>query len=172
MKRSPVFLRILTLALIAASFAGCSRDPNARKEKFFASGQQYFAQGKYPEAAIQFGNAIDVDPRFAEAHYQLAQTDLKLRAWNLAFQELNHTIELQPDNYSAHIDLAKLFVSGRDFKRAQEEIDLLLAKQPDNPQVHLAAADLFGAQNNLNAAMQESQKAIALDPNRPESYLA
>jgi Tfp pilus assembly protein PilF len=68
MKRSPSLPLILTLALFAA-FAGCSRDPNVRKQKFFASGQSYFAQGKYPEAAIQFSNAIDIDPRFAEAHY-------------------------------------------------------------------------------------------------------
>jgi Tfp pilus assembly protein PilF len=135
MKRSQAFALILTLALFAA-FAGCSRDPNVRKQKFFASGQSYFAQGKYPEAAIQFSNAIDIDPRFAEAHYQLAQADLKLREWNQALQELSRSVELQPDNYPARIDLANLLVSGHDFKHAQEQIDLLLASQAENPLVH------------------------------------
>ena len=160
MKHSSVFPSILTLALIAVVFTGCSRDPNVRKQKFLASGQRYFAEGKYPEAAIQFSNAIDLDPGFAEAHYQLAQTELKLRAWNLALQELNRTIELQPQNYAAHIGLAKMLISGREFKLAQEQVDLLLAKQPDDPQVHLVAADLLAAQQNIAGAIQETQKAI------------
>jgi len=172
MKHSSVFPSILTLALIAVVFTGCSRDPNVRKQKFLASGQRYFAEGKYPEAAIQFSNAIDLDPGFAEAHYQLAQTELKLRAWNLALQELNRTIELQPQNYAAHIGLAKMLISGREFKLAQEQVDLLLAKQPDDPQVHLVAADLLAAQQKIAGAIQETQKAISLAPQSSESYLS
>ena len=171
MKRSPSVPLILTLALFA-TFAGCSRDPNVRKQKFFASGQSYFAQGKYPEAAIQFSNAIDIDPRFAEAHYQLAQADLKLQEWNQAYQELSRSVELQPENYPAHIDLANLLVSGHDFKHAQEQIDLLLARQPDNPLVHLAIANLLSAQDNLSGALEETKKAIALAPERSASYLS
>ena len=37
-----------------------------------------FEQGKYREAAIQFQNAIQVDDRYADAHYQLYQTYVKL----------------------------------------------------------------------------------------------
>ena len=171
MKCLPAVARVFTVALIAVSFAGCSRDPNARKQKFLASGQRYFAQGKYSEASIQFHNAIDLDPNFAQAHYQLAQANLKLHLGSLALQELNRTIELQPDNYAAHIDLAQLLVSARDFKRAQDEINLLQARQPDNPKVHLAAADLLLAQDNIEGAVAETQKAISLAPDSSASYL-
>ena len=54
-------------------FTGCSRDPNVRKQKYFDSGEKYFAAGKYHEAAIQFSNAIQIDSRFAQAHYELAR---------------------------------------------------------------------------------------------------
>ena len=116
---------LAVVGLIAVLFAGCSRDPNVRKQKFFASGCQYFAQGKYAEASIQFSNAIDVDPRFGDAHYQLAQTYIKLADWNRAFPELRRTVELQPENYPAHLDLANLFISGQQFMNAQTEIELL-----------------------------------------------
>ena len=132
MQRSRSLPLILTLALFA-TFAACSRDPNLRKQKFFASGQSYFAQGKYPEAAIQFSNAIDIDPRFAEAHYQLAQADLKLRNGIRHTRNSAARVELQPENDPAHIDLANLLVSGHDFKHAQEQIDLLLAKSTRKP---------------------------------------
>src|ERR1700751_1193208 len=93
----------LVLAMAITSFVACSRDPNVRKQKYFESGQRYFEKGKYREAAIQFSNAVQVDPRYAEAHYQLAQTFLKLQQWTPAYQELARDIELQPDNYQAHI---------------------------------------------------------------------
>src|ERR1700690_1967860 len=99
MKRSLVFTFWLALGLMATLLAGCSRDPNVRKQKLMASGQAFFEQGRYREAGIQFANACDVDPRFAEAHYQLARTDLKTQQWSRAFQELSRTLELQPDHY-------------------------------------------------------------------------
>lgn len=172
MKRSSVFGLLVALGLIVALFAGCSRDPNVRKQKLMASGHAFFEKGRYREAAIQFANAADLDPRYAEAHYQLARTDLKTQQWSRAFQELSRTIELQPDHYPAHIDIANLLVAGGHLKLAQDHVDLLLAKRPDDPLVHLAAANLLSARQDFIGAIQENQKAIALAPNRADSYLS
>jgi tetratricopeptide (TPR) repeat protein len=171
MKRFFIFRLILAAGFIVVFLAGCSRDPKVRKQKYFESGQRYFEKGKYQEAAIQFSNAIQVDSRYADAHYQLAQTLLKLQQWTPAYQELSRTVELQPENYQAHIDLANLLIAGRDLKPAQEHTDLLLEKQPNNPQVHEAVANLLGAQDNVPAAIQEMQKSISLGPSRAEAYL-
>jgi Tfp pilus assembly protein PilF len=73
MKRSSLFRLLLVLGLFAAFLTGCSRDPNVRKQKYFESGQRFFAKGQYHEAVIQFRNATEVDSNFADAHYQLAQ---------------------------------------------------------------------------------------------------
>jgi len=60
------------ICLGLALLAGCSQDPNVKKRKLLESGQRYFDKGQYQEAAIQFENAIQVDDRFADAHYKLA----------------------------------------------------------------------------------------------------
>src|SRR5215470_18778764 len=91
-------LCLLIVGFLALAFTGCTSDPNVRKQKYLESGQRYFDKGKYREAAIQFQNAIQVDPRFAEAHYKLAQTQMKLQNWNAAYPELQRTLELQPEN--------------------------------------------------------------------------
>ncbi len=85
--RSSLVLRvILPLALMVALFSACSRDPNVRKQKYFQSGQRYFDKGKYNEAAIEYVNALKIDPGFADAHFKLAESYLKmqqpLRAYN------------------------------------------------------------------------------------------
>src|SRR5207247_1352574 len=171
MTRSLYFRLFLILTIMGIVFSGCSRDPNVRKQKYFESGQRYFEKGKYREAAIQYSNAVQVDPRFTDAQYKLAQTYLKLQEWTRAYQELSRTIELQPDNYQAHIDIANLLIAGHDLKQAQEHTDLLLAKQPNNPQVHESVANLLAGQGNLAAAIQEMRKTIDLGPDRWEAYL-
>jgi tetratricopeptide (TPR) repeat protein len=159
------------LATIAMLLTGCSRDPNVRKQKYFESGTRYFDRGKYREASIQYSNALQVDPRFAQAHYQLGETYLKLHDWNRAFQELSRSVELAPDNYPAQADLANLLISTRNWKQAQPYLDVLRSKQPNNPQTFEAWANFYAAQDNLASAMQEMQKGIAADPSRSESYL-
>jgi tetratricopeptide (TPR) repeat protein len=180
MSRSVVVRLFLVGFFITALFTGCSRDPNVRKQKYLESGDRYFAKGKYREAAIQYSNALQVDSRFAGAHYQLGETYLKLGDSIRAFQELSRTVELAPDNYRAHIDLANLLVGARNqdgsvnddyMKQARVHLDLLRDKQPQNPEVFQAWADYYAAQNNIGAALQEMQKAIAADPQRSESYL-
>src|ERR1700686_1730320 len=98
--RTPAALLLLLLIF----FAGCNRDPR----KFLAKGNASFDQGKYPEALIYYGRALQLDPRYAEAHFKLAQTQLKLMSWSAAFAELQRTIELQPDNWEAQVDLGRL----------------------------------------------------------------
>src|SRR2546430_17739453 len=105
MTRVPVVRLIILCFLLAMLFAACSRDPNVRKQKYFESGERYFAKGKYREAAIQYSNAVRVDPRFAQAHSQLGETYLKLHDWNRAYTELSLAVEQDPDNHSARVDL-------------------------------------------------------------------
>jgi len=180
MRRSCTASLLLLSSLLLALLAGCSRDPNVRKQKYFDSGEKFFTEGKYREAAIQYANATQIDGRFAQAHYKLSQSYLKLGDMQRAFQELNRTVDLTPDNYHAHTDLANLLVTVRNpdgspsldaLKQAKTHLDLLRDKQPNNPDTHEAWSNYYAAQNNLTAAIQEAQQTINLDPKRSESYL-
>src|SRR5947208_10873671 len=72
------------------------------KQKYLESGQRYYDRGKYREAAIQYENAIQVDARFAEAHYKLALAEMKLQ------RSEEHTSELQsPDHLVCRLLLEK-----------------------------------------------------------------
>src|SRR5215471_20026958 len=113
MNRATTIRLLLFCCLLAAFCTSCSRDPNVRKQRYFDSGEKYFAQGKYREAAIQYSNALQIDSRFAQAHFQLGQSYLRIGDSQRAFQELTRTVELAPDNYRAHVDLANLLMTVR-----------------------------------------------------------
>jgi tetratricopeptide (TPR) repeat protein len=177
--KPPLFVRgVLIMAFSALVLAACSRDPNIRKQKYFESGQKYFKEAKYRSAAIQFENAIKIDSKFGDAHYQLARTYLELQDPQRAYLETARTLELQPDNYKAHADIANMLASDYaltsntpELTAAKEHTDLLLAKQPNDPDTYLTVANVLTAQQKYPEALQEIQKAIALAPNKADSYL-
>src|SRR5437868_4846586 len=110
--------------------AGCSSDPNVKKQRYFDSGTRYFQKQQFREAAIQFQNAIQTDPQFAEAHYQLALCYLKVAAYTPAYQELLRTLQLRPGDMKASIDLGRLYLGGRRFPDAKDQAAAVLAKEP------------------------------------------
>src|SRR5215470_5948465 len=138
MRRPPSFRLLFVLTLILGVLAGCSRDPNVRKQKYYESGQRYFEKGKFREAAIQYSNAIQVDPRYSDAHYRLGLTYLRLSEPNRAFQEFQRTIELDPANYAARVDRANMLIDVKYHKGPNCQPDVMSYKQPNNPDVHMA----------------------------------
>ena len=167
-----LFVRVaLVLGLAAAFLTACSHDPNVRKQKYFESGERYYAKGKYREAIIQYRNAVDVDPNFGSAHYQLAQAYLKLQDLQHAYAELSRTLELQPDNYKAHADITNLLVLSDSLKDAQAHVEILQQKQPNDPDTHIAAGNLLSREQRYPEAIAEMQKAVTVAPDRGDAYL-
>src|SRR5579883_2207888 len=100
--RTLIALSVLCLSIVIS--AGCNRNP----QKFLAKGDQSFGQGKYSEALIYYGRALQLDPRLAEGHYKLAMTQIKLKSLAAAYNELQRTVELQPENWKAQLTLGQL----------------------------------------------------------------
>src|SRR5215831_1311297 len=178
MKSSSFLRSVLIVFFSALVLAACSRDPNVRKQKHLDSGHRYFAEGKYREAAIEFQNAIQIDSRFAAAHYQLAQTYVQLRDGQRAYLETVRTLELQPDNFKAHADIVNMLAAdyastsnSSDLASAQEHTSLLLQRQPSDPDTYLAIANLLNAQQRYAEAIGSIQRAIAVAPDHGDSYL-
>src|ERR1700736_2319365 len=157
-----VFLCLLT---------GCFRDPNARKQKYLDSGTRYFQQGKYPEAAIQFGNVLQIDKNFAAAHYQLARCFLRQSLFSNAFRELSIVVDLEPKNWQAQLDLANLLFEGRRFLDARDRATLILNENPTDVGAQLLLANSNAQLGNTQVAVEEAQHAVQMAPDKPAPYL-
>jgi len=162
---------VLALSLTATLLSACSMDPNLRKQKYFGSGLRYFEKQQFSEAAIEFTNAIKVDPTYADAHFRLAECDVSLQQQGRAYQEFARTVELQPENYRARMEMANLLIHNRDFPHAREQTDILLQKEPRDPAVHSLASNLLAAEGNNPGAIGEVQQTITLAPGNWEAYL-
>jgi len=162
---------VLALGLVATFVSACSLDPNLRKQNYFQSGESYFEKGKYSESAIEFANAIKIDPDYADAHFQLAESYLNLRQPDRALPEFERTVELRPDYFRARLAMANLLTTSRNFMGAQEQTDWLLKRRPNDPASHAAASSLLAAENRVADAIRETQQTIALAPSQWEFHL-
>src|ERR1700686_1729181 len=150
--------------LLAALLAGCSRDPNVRKLKFLQQGDVYFEKGKYPEANISYSRALQIDPRFVEAHYKRAQCLIKQSSWAAAFQELSRTVELQPENWPAQLDLGQLLLAGAKPQEAKDRALLILHGNPEHSDAQILLCEADAAFGNLNDPLEEAREAAKKAP--------
>src|SRR5437868_226037 len=102
--RNRYIVYILSAFLIFA-LAGCKGNPETAKRKYLESGQKYMEKKQYEAASIQFKKALQIDPKFAEAHYQLGTAMLGMQHWQEGFKELTTAVEQDPNNMKARADL-------------------------------------------------------------------
>jgi tetratricopeptide (TPR) repeat protein len=168
-------LRISWLSLISVLLVltACSRDPNVAKQKYLQSGQQYFDNGEYGRASIQFRKALQIDHRYAEAYYRLGLTDLKLKLWPDAFRSLDQATALDPSNVNAHLRLAELNIGAKQWENARQQIAEAIAADPQNAEAYLLSGQVEMLDHHYQDAQQALEKAEALAPKdaRPETGL-
>src|SRR5208282_5169816 len=161
------------LAALTVILGGCSRNPEVAKKKYLESGMKYMEQQKYDSAAIQFKKALQIDPKYAEAHYQLAQADIKLEKRPEAFKEMSQTVELDPTNLRARIDLGGMYMaSGPHFySNAEEQARYVVEKDPNNAEGQVLLGNVLLSQKHLDDALSAFSKAIALKPDMAGAYM-
>src|SRR5215475_5186332 len=156
------FVAALATALLLT--AGCNRSP----QKFTAKGDQAYQQGKYADAVLYYGRAVQLDPRSGAAHFKLAQQNMK--SWPAPFGELQRSVELQPNNWDAQMELGRLELAGGRKNEARDRAQLILKANPANADAHLFLADVDVALGNTDEALAEATEAIKLAPNRAAFY--
>ena len=74
-------IAVLGTLIVAAAIVGCSGDREAGKQRFMASGDRFAAEGKDREALIEYRNAVQLDPMFAEAQLESLRRHSRKRRW-------------------------------------------------------------------------------------------
>src|SRR6185437_1012989 len=170
-KRSLTFIGRCSLCiLLIAALAGCSRNPEVRKKKYLDKGNAYFEQAKYQEAIIEYRNAIQIDPKFGDAHFGLARTFLQQGNWNQAYQELSRTIEFDPTNWKAQVALGNLMLAAGQKLEARNSAQKVLQSNPGDAEAQILLANSDAALGLLPKAIAEAQDAVRMDPKRVASY--
>ncbi|MFQ5544248.1 MAG: tetratricopeptide repeat protein, partial [Nitrospiria bacterium] len=159
-----LFLIILT---------GCS-SAESKKAKHLARAEDYIQEEKFPEAIIEYRNAIQIDPEDAETQYKLGIAHLKigdLPHIRQAFAALNTSLEMNPGNTDAHLKIGMLHTLAGDYKKAIEKGKIVTEKEPENVEGYLLLGNGLVRQKTFEPAITAIKKAIQLDPKRIGAYI-
>ena len=159
------------LLIATAMLGGCAKDPQKAKGKYLAGGEKYMKQKQYGDAAVEFRNAIRLDPRFVDAYYQLAQAEWAQRDWRDAYASLEKAIELDPGRLDARLDRGRLYLVARQFKMAEEEANFILQEEPKNVGAYQLLGDALIGQQKNDRALQAFSRVTELLPNDSRSYV-
>jgi tetratricopeptide (TPR) repeat protein len=172
MKHRRNYLPAAVILLSAVTLlSSCSSNPEKAKLKYLAAGQDYMAKGQYGDAAVEFRNALRLDPRFVDAYYQLAQANIARHEWASAYGALEKTIALNPTRLDARLDRGRIYLAARQFRDAEEEANYILKQDPkDVAAYQLMGAALIGEQRP-DQAIIAFEKVTELLPNNSSAYV-
>jgi Tfp pilus assembly protein PilF len=77
-------LAIVILGLLAITAVSCG-SKEEKKAKFYNRGMALFEQADYKKANLEFKNALQIDPKFADAYYMLGKVQLEAKELKSAF---------------------------------------------------------------------------------------
>jgi len=145
-----------------------------KKAEHEKRGQAYFGEEKYLEAIIEYKNVVQIDPKDAKTHYQLALIHMKLGGMTdlqQAFGELAKTVDLDSSIQDAQLTLGEFYLLARQPKKARKHADLVLASTPQDPKGHLLRGRSLIIEKEFDQGVEEFQRAIQLDPENVNTYI-
>jgi tetratricopeptide (TPR) repeat protein len=122
------------LALLLAG--GCARSPEAKRDRFLASGKKLMASKDYARAILEFKNAVAAVPRDAEGYYQLGSAYAASGNLPLAVSSLRKATELNPRHAEAQLKLAQFMAAFGDkaiLEEAEQRLKTLLEGGHSDP---------------------------------------
>jgi tetratricopeptide (TPR) repeat protein len=160
---------LLCLAVLLAAPLGCGDDAS-RLAEHMSRGDQYLEDEKPNEAAIEFKNALQIDPNHAGAHFGLAKAYMFLRDVRKAYWELQETVRLDPENIDARLALGQFLLLGADeeFGQAIEQAEAILEREPERWEAVLIRARALESLKRLDEAQADYEKGVELAPDNAD----
>ena len=140
---------ILTLLILVAACGS----PDEKKMAFFEKGKSLLEAGDVVSARLEFKNAIQIDPDFAEAYHYLGKIELRQKNGKAAFGALARAVKLDPENIEARLDLGRLFLAGNALDRAEEQVDAVLEIKPGHVDAILLKAGIYMKNKDTKGAL-------------------
>lgn len=126
---------------------------------------------EFGKAAEHFETAIQIDPKYSEAHAGLGMSKLLGGNPQAAIPHFNDAIAMDSGNSTAHFGLGTAYLKTGKTNEAINELNTAQYQFPNSAPVHYMLGEAYRSQGNSMAAIKEYQAAIAIKPENPGPYL-
>ncbi len=127
-------------------------------------------RGNKTEMIDLLKNALQIQPDYPEAHYNLANALQEQGDFNAAIAAYQKAIRLRPTFSVAHYNLGLSLQKKGDFKQSIISYQKAIKLQPKYPEAFLNLGISQKKNNDLTSAIASYQEAIKLNPHCLEAY--
>ncbi|VAX13335.1 hypothetical protein MNBD_GAMMA24-2072 [hydrothermal vent metagenome] len=162
------FLNFVCIILLAILLAGCDGE-NARKTKYYEKGKTYYEQGNYEKAKVELKNVLQIDPKFADAHYLFGEVEEKNKNLRAAYIHYRAAAELDDSNLDAHNKLARIYLLSGDLDKAQEQLDKIVAQDPKNAYIKMLKLLIVTRKGETDKAIAMAKNIVSENKNKTDA---
>ena len=163
-----VFLRVLIVSLFVLSVSGCSGSKEEAANRYLNSGIELYDEGELSKASVELRNALQIDPKLANAYYYLALISEKNQNWKSLYKNLTKVEQLDANHVQAKIKLAYLMLLAKQADTALEKADFILALDKDSAEAFAIKASAYLQKELYDVAMEYIDKALEQDSESAE----
>lgn len=144
-----------------------NRDPNVAVASF-NYGVECMRQRRWDQAVTAFTRAIENNPQFYSAYYNLGLVYTQLGDSELAKDAYLQTLVIKPEHVQARYNLALLYFQGRDLPSAAALATDLVRRNPRYAVAHYLLGQIYSERpETIPQAREAYSRFLELEPNHP-----
>ena len=155
-------LRLILIAVGVILLGGCGA--HSRYESHLQRGKQFLAAGNLDKASIEFRNALQIQPKAAEALYLAGRVAEQRGSPRDAAGLYQAAIDIQADFEPPRASLGRLYVFAGASQRALDTVSTALDTHPNNPDLLAVRAAARHQLKDDPNALKDAQRAVQLAP--------
>ncbi len=159
----PALLLGMLLALLVLPLAGCG-SPEDKVAAHIENAKALMADEDYARAKVEVRNAVQIQPKNAEAQFLLAQLAWRQGNPSEAFPSLLMAVESDPSLLDARLRLGDIYFAAGDAKAAAEQAAAARELAPERADVRLLSGKVLFMQGDVDGAEKEVDAALAANP--------
>ena len=151
-----------------------SPDDVALKEKladaYIARAWYYKSKRLNPYTVTDLFKAIEIDPKYYRAHYELGRFHNNQWQFGIAIYDLNIAISLKPDFAPAYSERAYSYYKNQKFEAGLADADKALELDSTNAQFYCTRSLIYAATGKPDLALEDANKAVQITPSDAFSF--
>lgn len=162
-------LAALIALLIAVVVIGCS-SPEEKKARFYNKGKELYEKDDYAKARVELRNALQIDPKYADAYYLLGLVSLKSGDARAAYGAFKKTVELVPQHWDAHVRIGRFLLSAGQSDETLEKAELILKADPKHEEGLILKSAALLQKKDVDSAKKLLESVIGKEVRKADGY--
>lgn len=133
--------------------------------------KRYADEGRDDKAVELWTRIVDIEPSFAEAHFNLGVALVKTGKHEESLAHFEKTVKLNPYFYKGYYALGNSLLHLERYEEAANQYLKALELNPDDASIHSNLGLAYAALGEQEKALEEYRKAIELDPGHVYAYI-